>query len=215
MLVKINPILMILVIKKTKTKNNFFFLKKKLKTIKIKHKINYYIKIFFFNNNNFYKFTLKNNLNFFNNKYLQNIYNLIIKEKNINCLDVLPVKIKNFLSLKTINVSFKQFGIKYFNEVAFLFITCIFVKNAKNICLFIKKSLDNVHFKKHRLYFFFFFHILINYIEPFFKELKIKGLCLIFKGKLGKGGNSRKQVLFYKNGLYSLSNKNLKLEKNK
>jgi hypothetical protein len=54
-----------------------------------------------------------------------------------------------------------------------------------------------------------------TYIEPFFSDLKIKGLTLVFRGKLGKGGNSRKQTLFYKVGAYSLSNKHLRMERNK
>jgi hypothetical protein len=79
----------------------------------------------------------------------------------------------------------------------------------------IKKKLDNVHFKKHRLYFLFFFKILNKYIKPNFKQLQIKGITLTFKGKLAKGGNARKRTLFYKKGLYSLSNKQLGMNSNK
>jgi len=209
---KINNHLLICVI--NKKKNLPIYYKKKINPVKIKNiKVNY--TLFFIDDKNFKKIFVNFYLNIFNNKYLKNLYNLNFKEKNINCLDIIPQNIKKNLIYQTQSVSFKQFGVKYFNEVAFLFVTNIFVKNCKNICIFIKKSLDSVHFKKHRLYFFFFFNILSNYIEPFFKELKVKGFCLIFKGKLAKGGNSRKQTLFYKRGLYSLSNKNLKIEKNK
>jgi hypothetical protein len=211
---KINLHLLLFINIKYKANNNIYFLKNKIIKINNKDKL-HFIKYFFLDKKNINKYTLKNNLNFFNNKYLQNLYNLKIKEKNVNCLESIPTKIKNNLLVDTRSTSFKQFGVKYFNEVAFLFIVSSFIKSCKNICIFIKKSLDSVHFKKHRLYFFFFFNIFIIYVEPFFKELKIKGICLIFKGKLGKGGNSRKQTLFYKKGLYSLSNKNLKLEKNK
>jgi hypothetical protein len=212
MLKKINNHLLIYIVKKKRTHPIYY--KKKLNVIKIKNiKVNY--QLFFIDNKNFKKFFLNFYLNIFNNKYLKHIYNLNFKEKNINCLDVIPQNIKKSLLYRTQSMNFKQFGVKYFNEVAFLFVINIFVKNCKNICIFIKKSLDKVHFKKHRLYFFFFFSILSNYIEPFFKELKLKGFTLIFKGKLAKGGNSRKQTLFYKKGLYSLSNKNLKMEKNK
>jgi hypothetical protein len=211
---KINIHLLLFIKLKYKNKCNIYFLTNSIIKIDNKNKL-HFIKYFFLDNKNINKYTLKNNLNFFNNKYLQNLYNLKIKEKNVNCLESIPVKIKNNLLIDTKSISFKQFGIKYFNEVAFLFVVSSFIKNGKNMCIFIKKTLDSVHFKKHRLYFFFFFSIFISYIEPFFRELKIKGICLIFKGKLGKGGNSRKQTLFYKKGLYSLSNKNLKLEKNK
>jgi hypothetical protein len=215
MVKKINIIIILLIITKKKQKYINYYNNSKNNDFKFTKIKKAYIKYFFLDDKNINKFTLRNNLNFFNNKYLEKIYNIKIKEKNINCLHLLPIKIKNNLLLETQSISFKQFGVKYFNEVAFLFVVNIFVKSTKNICIFIKKSLDNVHFKKHRLYFFFFFNILITYIEPFFKELKVKGITLIFKGKLAKGGNSRKQTLFYKKGLYSLSNKNLKLEKNK
>jgi hypothetical protein len=61
----------------------------------------------------------------------------------------------------------------------------------------------------------FFFKILNKYIKPNFKELQVKGISLVFKGKLAKGGNARKRTLFYKTGLYSLSNKLLSLNTNK
>ncbi len=78
-----------------------------------------------------------------------------------------------------------------------------------------KKKLDTVHFKKHRFYFLFFFKILNKYIKPNFQSLQIKGIYLVFRGKLGKGGNSRKKVMFYKSGYYSLSNKLLCLNTQK
>jgi hypothetical protein len=75
--------------------------------------------------------------------------------------------------------------------------------------------LNSVHFKKHRLYFLFFFKILNKYIKPNFKQLQLKGIYLVFRGKLGKGGNSRKRTMFYKSGYYSLSNKMLSLNTQK
>jgi hypothetical protein len=110
---------------------------------------------------------------------------------------------------KVRNINFKQFNIKYFNEVSHLFLVNFWLKNLKNICRYIKKKLNSVHFKKHRLYFLFFFKIINKYIKPNFKELQLKGVYLVFKGKLGKGGNSRKKTMFYKTGYYSLSNKML------
>lgn len=44
--------------------------------------------------------------------------------------------------------------------------------------------------------------------------LHLRGISLKFKGKLGRGGNSRKKTLFYKKGYYSLSNKLLCLHRN-
>lgn len=81
--------------------------------------------------------------------------------------------------------------------------------------MYIKKKLDSVHFKKHRMYFLFFFRILNRYILPNFQILQIKGITLKFKGKLGRGGNARKKTMFYHKGYYSLSNKFLSLNRNK
>lgn len=65
------------------------------------------------------------------------------------------------------------------------------------------------------MYFLFFFRILNTYITPNFQRLQIKGIYLVFRGKLGQGGNSRKRVLFYQRGHYSLGNKLLALNTQK
>lgn len=172
-------------------------------------------RVFFIEQNNKNKFSNFKIFQLFTASYLKNIYNINIFEKNINAINILPNKLsKNFL-YKVRNVNFKQFNIKYFNEVGYLFLVNIWLKNIKNICKYIKKTLDNIHFKKHRLYFLFFFKILNKYIKPNYNQLQIKGLYLVFRGKLGKGGNARKKVMFYKNGYYSLSNKMLCLNTQK
>lgn len=196
--------------------------------VKINHPIIYYnqqknftvnnikqYQIFFVEQNNKNKFSNFKIFQLFTASYLKNIYNMNIVEKNINAISILPTKLsKNFL-YKVRNINFKQFNIKYFNEVGYLFLVNIWLKNLKNICKYIKKTLDNIHFKKHRLYFLFFFKILNKYIKPNYNQLQIKGLYLVFRGKLGKGGNARKKVMFYKNGYYSLSNKMLCLNTQK
>ncbi len=164
-------------------------------------------KIFFIDDSKLYKFGTYRFYQMFNAHYLKSIYNVSLCEKNINVLKTLPKKLVKIFSYKVQNISYKQFSIKYFNEVAYLFLISSWVKNVKPICKYIKKRLDNTHFKKHRSYFLFFFRILNKYIKPNFEQLKIKGLYLVFRGKLGRGGNSRKKVMFYKKGEYSLSNK--------
>lgn len=181
----------------------------------LKHKNLWEYDIFFVNQNNKYKFKFFRFYQFYNLSYLQNIYKIKLKEKNINTIKALPKKLTKILLYKVKNISFKQFGIKYFNEIAHLFLVNIWLKNLKNICRYIKKKLDSVHFKKHRAYFLFFFKILNKYIKPNFQQLQIKGIYLVFKGKLGKGGNSRKKVMFFKRGYYSLSNKLLSLNTHK
>ena len=210
---KLNPYLLNYIIfdhHKNEKKNYYYLLENQKKLFKI----NSYL-IFFLEQNNKNKLPAFKMLQLFTALYLQNIYKINIKEKNINTLSVLPKKLsKNFL-FKVRNLNFKQFNIKYFNEVGYLFLLNVWLKNLKNICKYIKKTLDSVHFKKHRLYFLFFFKILNKYIKPNFNQLQIKGLYLVFRGKLGKGGNARKKTMFYKQGYYSLSNKMLSLNAQK
>lgn len=164
-------------------------------------------KLFFIDTSKSYKFGTYRFYQMFNAAYLKSVYNVSLAEKNINVLKTLPKKLVKIFSYKVQNISYKQFSIKYFNEVAYLFLISSWIKNVKPICKYIKKRLDKVHFKRHRSYFLFFFRILNKYIKPNFEQLKIKGLYLVFRGKLGRGGNSRKKVMFYKKGEYSLSNK--------
>jgi hypothetical protein len=58
----------------------------------------------------------------FNAIYLQSVYNVAVCEKNINVLKTIPKKLVKVFSYKVQNISFKQFSIKYFNEVAYLFL---------------------------------------------------------------------------------------------
>ena len=182
----------------------------------IKNCINLYKDLFFFNtfqkNINYTEFI---NYQYFNLYYLNNIYKINLKEKNINSIYILPKKIIKHVLYKTRYKHYKRFNIKYFNEVIYMFLICVWLKNSKLLCQYIKKKLDNVHFKKHRTYFLFFLKILNIYIVPNFIELKIRGITVKFKGKLAKGGNSRKKTFFYHKGYYSLSNKFLSLNQHK
>lgn len=171
--------------------------------------------IFFVNQNNNLKLLKFKFFQLYVATYLQNIYKIKLKEKNINAIDVVPRHLTKKFLYKVRYINFKHLGIKYFNEVGYLFLVNIWLKNIKNICRYIKKKLDSVHFKKHRSYFLFFFKILNKYIRPYMNVLQIKGLYLVFRGKLGKGGNSRKKTMFYKKGFYSLSNKLLCLNTQK
>ena len=171
--------------------------------------------IFFLKRNNLYKFTLFKNYQLFNSHYLKNIYKINLKEKNINAINILPKKLSKKILFKTSRISYKKFNIKYFNEIIYLFLVNIWLKNSKNICKYIKKKLEHIHFKKHKGYFLFFFKIINKYIVSNFNLLKLKGIALIFRGKLSRGGNSRKKVLALKRGYFSLSNKLLSLNVNK
>jgi hypothetical protein len=78
--------------------------------------------LFFVEPNNKNKFAGFKVFQLFTASYLQNIYKIRLLEKNINAISVLPQKLtKNFL-FRVRNINFKQFNIKYFNEVGYLFL---------------------------------------------------------------------------------------------
>jgi hypothetical protein len=134
---------------------------------------------------------------YFTSIYLQNIFKFNLREKYLNALNTIPKKTTKYILFRMRFKSFKYFKIKYFNEVLFMLIVNFWLKNPKNVALYIKRKLDSVHFKRHRAYFLFFFRILKKYITPNFDILRLKGVTLKFKGKLGRGGNSRKKTMFF------------------
>ena len=154
------------------------------------------------------------NYQYFNIHYLRNVFNINLKEKSINAKTILPKRLSKRILFKTRFKHFKKFNIKYFNEVIYKFLINVWLKNSKNICLYIKRKLDSTHFKRHRAVFLFFYKIINKYIVPNFRVLQIKGITLKFKGKLGRGGTARKKTMFFHKGCYSLSNKFLSLNKN-
>jgi hypothetical protein len=178
----------------------------------IKNNYFYLLCIGNYNRNNF---LFKELYQFYNIKYLEQIYKVRLKEKNINAITILPKQMSKFILYRTRNKSFKSFKIKYFNEVIYLFLVNIFLKNSKNICKFIKKKLEKVHFKEHRRYFLFFFRIINEYIKSNFRLLKVDGVSLRFKGKLARGGNSRTKRMFFKVGKTSFGDKHICLNSNK
>jgi len=182
-------------------------------TIKKPNKNAYYYLLYLHENNK--KKLFKELFQLYNLQYLQNFYNVSLREKNINAISVLPKEVTNYILYKTINQSYKAFKIKYFNEVLCLFLVNIFLKNSKNVCKFIKKKLESVHFKEHRKYFLFFIKILKKYVKNNFTILKVSGVVLKFKGKLGKGGNSRTKTMYFKAGKTSQGDRGLCLNNNK
>lgn len=151
---------------------------------------------------------------YYNLYYLKNVFNVELKEKSINCQKILPKKVIKYILFKTRNIHYKRFNIKYFNKVIYMILVDIWLKDSKHLSQFIKKKLDTTHFKRHKSYFLFFFRIFTRYVVPNFRILKLKGITLKFKGKLGRGGNARKKTIFYHKGHYSLTNRMLALNKN-
>lgn len=78
--------------------------------------------LFFLEQNNKNKFPAFKIFQLFTALYLQNIYKINIKEKNINTINTLPKQLSKTFLYKVRNTNFKQFNIKYFNEVGYLFL---------------------------------------------------------------------------------------------
>jgi hypothetical protein len=65
------------------------------------------------------------NYQHFNTYYLNSIYKLNLKEKHVNVLQSLPLKIIKYVLYKVKHKHFKKFKIKYFNEVIYMFLVCV------------------------------------------------------------------------------------------
>lgn len=91
----------------------------------LKIKNSQFYDLFFIEINNKNKFSSFKFFQFFTALYLQNIYKINLKEKNINAISVLPKKLSKSFLFKVRNINFKQFNIKYFNEVGYLFLVNI------------------------------------------------------------------------------------------
>ena len=102
--------------------------------------INFYKLLFILQPRSVKGFTSYTSYQTFNLLYLQNIYKISLKEKNINSVNVLPKKLIKNILFKTRYTSYKKFNIKYFNEIVYMFVVNIFLKNSKNVCKYIKKN---------------------------------------------------------------------------
>jgi len=175
----------------------------------------YFNYLYLTNFQNFQKYSHYTNYKFFNTYYLQKILNIKVEERNINTINILPQKILKKTIFGKKNISMLSFNIKYFNFILHMFLLNVWLKNIVNICKYIKKNLESVHYKKHKSYFLFYCEIFEFYIFKFADDLKIKGISIVFRGKLGQGGNSRKKALFFKKGYCSLGKKSLAVNSNK
>ena len=103
------------------------------------------------------------------------------------------------------------------NRVAAHFIatvyTALVLKESKPLATFIKKVMREVHFKKHPFYFNFVSSLVKDTVKPQLHLFNCLGLSVVFRGKLGIGGNARKRALKYQTGMISSSSKYVKLSR--
>jgi hypothetical protein len=162
--------------------------------------------ILYENNLFFFKFFILKYLNtYFKNKYLylniqknqfdifdlNIVYNLIVsKSKRLMFLNTLKINLKSFVKL--ILIFF------YSKDVVLL----------KN---FVKYILETIHFKKHKN-FLYNLKIIFNLISNLlFHSLKVSGIFIKIKGKIGVGGNLKKRIYNLKIGKFSFTKKNQKM----
>lgn len=151
-----------------------------------------------------------------NNLYVSYFLNINVKVINVNLMNFFPSILSLVVTDKDLLTErYTQFNIKYLNEIILFFMLNFYCKNIKNICIYIKKNLDKTHFKDHKKFYLFYFDLLDKYIWKNQKDLDIKGIHFVLRGKLDRGGNSRKKAIFFYKGSHSNSNKMLKLNKYK
>lgn len=91
------------------------------------------------------------------------------------------------------------------------FVPFLYLKDPKNLIYIIKSLVYKTHLKKHKRVFFSSWKIISFIFKVTLKKKILKGCTLYFKGKLAKSGSVRKSKLFFKIGLTSFTNKNLKV----
>lgn len=84
------------------------------------------------------------------------------------------------------------------------------LKDPKTLTIFLKNLFESLAFKRHR----YFYRVIQDFLKTWFKlvrsTVRIRGYSFFFKGKLGRKGSVRKEIFFFRVGLASFSNKNLR-----
>ena len=144
--------------------------------------------------------------------YLKNLIKINTYEYSWEGSKIIPkILLNNFLPSINKFYIWRFFNIKKINEFIIILMLTIYLKISKFFCIYIRNILKKVLLKHHRNFFLFFFSIIRNFIWNFKKEFFIEGIVLEFRGKLARGGNTRKKLMYCKYGEYSYSNKNLRI----
>ena len=144
--------------------------------------------------------------------YLKNLMKIPVYEYSWESSKIIPKNIINEFLPKIYNFYiWRYYNIKKINEFLIIIILTAFLKISKFFCIYIRNILKKILLKYHKNFFLFFFSIIKNFIWQYRKYFGIKGIVLEFRGKLAKGGNTRKKLMCCKYGEYSYSNKHLKM----
>lgn len=159
--------------------------------------IYYFFFLLFFFFNNFFLTSFQDNfyLKFKNYSFTHESFNL--NSVFLNFLKKKNLKIKSWISV---------FDLFYLIGVSLKYKDSLFFVNSLYRCL---KELSLYYYKKVITYLFIIFDFLKNF---FFFNLKVLGLLLSIKGKIGMKGGLKKKKLLSRYKLTSFSNNNLKID---
>jgi len=196
-------------------KLNFILFFKNKKILIKKKNIFFYFNFFnfFFSNNSlfsyfilffefFLKLNLKKNCFLFFNKFKINCFN------NSLFLNNLKFFLKIYWILK----------IKIFLKIEKIFQLLLLILKYKDISLFLnwlKLTIEKIHFKYHRKFFFGLFLFFNFFFLKIFYFFWLNGIVIKIKGKINQSGNAKTRKLLFKKGNFSWTKKKIKLYYNK
>lgn len=146
--------------------------------------------------------------------FLVNFLENMLQKKmwiRINSKDPIGIFWKSYITafLKKHNYLFKKFNklisVRELLEILWI----VFKTHDLTILLtFLKKKIENAHFKKHKKILSIFFDVLRKN-EYLFKVLKIKGFFFDIRGKVGVSGNAKKRHSSFSIGKITTTSQNL------
>lgn len=160
---------------------------------------------------------LHSKIDFWSNFYSFLPFQALTGEKftviNFNILNSTTKQIHSNLLKEALQV----FSFLQLNRVAAHFTatiyTALMLKDSKALATFIRTLLREVHFKQHPFYFSFIGFLVRDIIQAQLHSFNCLGVSVVFRGKLGIGGNARKRALKYQTGMVSASSKYVKLSR--
>lgn len=91
--------------------------------------------------------------------------------------------------------------------------TVLLFKECSALATFIRHLFQKVHYSKHKPYFGFVNQLVNDVLRGEINKFACLGIRIVFRGKLGVGGNSRKSALKYSIGVFSSSTKAIKINR--
>jgi hypothetical protein len=150
---------------------------------------------------------------FFLNRFLLNFVELFFKSKVLFNLK----KGSNRLLLRQVNV--RKFSIKYFSkqlktskQVIGVVYYSLLLKDATMFANFFKKILESVSIKLHKKLLRGLKYLIKDIYAPIFRILKVRGVFINLKGKIGVSGNAKKRRRFFYFCRHSITSRALKVD---